>query len=191
MRWAEVREMFPNQWIAVIPIGAYAKHGKEFVDEVAILDFHPEQHGDEPIIQSGRVKVWFTYHTSQKHIVFEAGTLPSDAVREYTMLDFITETIQARVYLEQGIPADEIMDMLHLSEKELDEAKRWLCEDVRKGETIPVKVEVAERMLKEGLNILDISEITDLPLELVEAIRDGGWKDRCEEFLERMFARRL
>ncbi len=76
MKWADVRKRFPDQWLELIPIQAYEKYGKQYVDEVAVVNvlqlgsLPSEPYTEHP----GYIS--FAYHTEHRQIVFDGGTLP-------------------------------------------------------------------------------------------------------------------
>jgi hypothetical protein len=38
MRWEEVQERFPNEWVVLEAIKAYSRDGNRYIDEVAVID---------------------------------------------------------------------------------------------------------------------------------------------------------
>ncbi|MDF2660960.1 MAG: hypothetical protein K0Q94_3751 [Paenibacillus sp.] len=38
MRWEEVQERFPNEWVVLEATKAYSKEGQRFIEEMAVID---------------------------------------------------------------------------------------------------------------------------------------------------------
>ena len=121
MRWCKVREYFPDQWLELIPLDACEKYGKQYVDEVAVIDIvSAESVPNEPYkLNSGYLS--FVYHTSKQHCVFDGGTLPEaissfqwTIVGHYGVLDMIYDDGRAEGLLSCGLFPEEVADRLHL-----------------------------------------------------------------------------
>lgn len=75
MRWDEVREKFPNEWVVFEAIGAYSKDGFRCMDEVTVIDRYEdslvamkrykELHRNEP------AKEIYFLHTSRMDLKIE------------------------------------------------------------------------------------------------------------------------
>ncbi|MDF9759250.1 hypothetical protein OKW24_001023 [Peribacillus simplex] len=42
MRWDEVQERFPNEWVVLEATKAYSKEGQRFIEEVAVIDSYED-----------------------------------------------------------------------------------------------------------------------------------------------------
>jgi len=121
VEWSKVREYFPNQWLELIPLDACEKYGKQYVDEVAVIDIVPaESVPNEPYkLNPGYLS--FVYHTSKRHCVFDEGTLPEaissfqwTIVGQYGVLEMIYDEGRARGLLSCGLTPERVADKIHL-----------------------------------------------------------------------------
>ncbi|MBA9083834.1 hypothetical protein FHR92_000277 [Fontibacillus solani] len=42
MRWDEVQERFPNEWVVLEATKAYSKEGQRFIEEMSVIDSYEE-----------------------------------------------------------------------------------------------------------------------------------------------------
>lgn len=73
MRWNEVQERFPNEWVVLEATMAYSKEGQRFIEEMTVIDSfddsmkalkkYSELHQNEPH------REYCFFHTSRPEIV--------------------------------------------------------------------------------------------------------------------------
>lgn len=67
MKWAEVREKYPNQFVKIKILKSYSESDKEVVEEVAVIDSIDEYKATKELLSSkGDTLV---YHTSKEKVV--------------------------------------------------------------------------------------------------------------------------
>ncbi|ASA19488.1 hypothetical protein [Paenibacillus donghaensis] len=42
MRWDEVKERFPNEWVVLEATRAYSREGQRFIEEMAVIDSYED-----------------------------------------------------------------------------------------------------------------------------------------------------
>jgi hypothetical protein len=73
MRWHEVQERFPNEWVVLEATSAYSKEGQRFIEEMTVIDSfddsmkalkkYSELHKNEPH------REYCFFHTSRPEVV--------------------------------------------------------------------------------------------------------------------------
>ncbi|MEK3883687.1 hypothetical protein [Paenibacillus sp. PL2-23] len=73
MRWNEVQERFPNEWVVLEATMAYSKEGQRFIEEMTVIDSfddsmkalkkYSELHQNEPH------REYCFFHTSRPEVV--------------------------------------------------------------------------------------------------------------------------
>lgn len=73
MRWHEVQERFPNEWVVLEATMAYSKEGQRFIEEMTVIDSfddsmkalkkYSELHQNEPH------REYCFFHTSRPEVV--------------------------------------------------------------------------------------------------------------------------
>ncbi|OMF25624.1 hypothetical protein BK133_21270 [Paenibacillus sp. FSL H8-0548] len=73
MRWNEVQERFPNEWVVLEATKAFSKEGQRFIEEMTVIDSfddsekalkrYGELHGKEPH------REYCFFHTSRPEVV--------------------------------------------------------------------------------------------------------------------------
>lgn len=73
MRWDEVKERFPNEWVVFEATKAYSKEGQRFIEEMSVID----SYGDSTqalkryseLHQEAPHKEYCFFHTSRSEVV--------------------------------------------------------------------------------------------------------------------------
>ena len=101
MKWSEVRERFPNQFVLVEELASHVEGDRVLVDDVAVVRAVPEEEAAKTLMQC-RDKM-FVYHTYNDSVVIELRRRPGlrgDSVRmEYSqglLLASLTVTYNGR-----------------------------------------------------------------------------------------------
>lgn len=69
MKWGEVREIYPNQFVKIKVLKSYFKNDEEVIDDVAVIDSIDESEATKELLSSkGDILV---YHTSKENIVLK------------------------------------------------------------------------------------------------------------------------
>ncbi|MNM77766.1 hypothetical protein D3C81_896330 [compost metagenome] len=73
MRWDEVQERFPNEWVVLEATKAYSKEGQRFIEEMSVIDSYEdstkamkrysELHREDPH------REYCFFHTSRPEVV--------------------------------------------------------------------------------------------------------------------------
>ncbi|WP_339318067.1 hypothetical protein [Paenibacillus sp. FSL R10-2734] len=73
MRWDEVQERFPNEWVVLEATKAYSKEGQRFIEEMSVIDSYEDStkalkrysqlHQDDPY------REYCFFHTSRPEVV--------------------------------------------------------------------------------------------------------------------------
>lgn len=73
MRWDEVQERFPNEWVVLEATKAYSKEGQRFIEEMSVIDSYEdstkalkrysELHHEDPH------REYCFFHTSRPEVV--------------------------------------------------------------------------------------------------------------------------
>lgn len=67
MKWQEVRNIYPNQFVKFEILKSYVEEEKEYVDEVAVIGPVDEEKATEELLKSkDNVLV---YHTSKENVI--------------------------------------------------------------------------------------------------------------------------
>ena len=74
MKWSEVRERFPNQFVLVEELASYMDGDKIIVDDVAVVRSVPER--DTAITLMQCRDNMFVYHTGNDPVVIEVRPRP-------------------------------------------------------------------------------------------------------------------
>ncbi|MGP0576861.1 hypothetical protein ACTP13_07570 [Paenibacillus peoriae] len=82
MKWQEVRELFPDQFVLVSIINYHEEDNKKIVDEVAPIRTIPEQDANKEFFQVKPGNI--VYHTSNQDFVIHLRRDPLMRVRRNT-----------------------------------------------------------------------------------------------------------
>lgn len=70
MKWSEVREKFPNQYVKLSILDSYIEGNKQYVIDVSVIDTIPSpQEATKELLKSKAPN--FVYHTNDEFIVIE------------------------------------------------------------------------------------------------------------------------
>jgi hypothetical protein len=72
MKWDEVRNIYPNQFVKFEILKSIIEEGKEIVQEVAVIGPVPEENATKELLNS-KDKV-LVYHTANKDVILEIRT---------------------------------------------------------------------------------------------------------------------
>lgn len=66
MKWSEVRELYPNQFVKFEVLNSHVEENKEYIDDVAVIGPVDEKKATKELVHSnGNILV---YHTSNKKV---------------------------------------------------------------------------------------------------------------------------
>ncbi len=74
MKWSEVRERFPHQFVLVEELASHVQDDTVYVDEVAVVRVVPEQEATKTLMQC-KDKM-FVYHTENEAVVIQLRRRP-------------------------------------------------------------------------------------------------------------------
>jgi hypothetical protein len=74
MKWSEVRESFPNQFVLVEELASHIENDRVYVDDVAVVRAVPDDEATKTLMQC-KNKL-FVYHTNNDSIVIELRRRP-------------------------------------------------------------------------------------------------------------------
>ena len=74
MKWSEVRERFPHQFVLVEELASRVQDDTVYVDEVAVVRVVPEQEATKTLMQC-KDKM-FVYHTENEAVVIQLRRRP-------------------------------------------------------------------------------------------------------------------
>ena len=74
MKWSEVRERFPEQFVLVEEIASHIEGDRVLVDDVAVIRAIPEEEATKTLMEC-RDKM-FVYHTGNDSVVIELRRRP-------------------------------------------------------------------------------------------------------------------
>lgn len=74
MKWSDVRECFPNQFVLVEELASHIQDDKIFVDDVAVVSAVSEEDATKTLMQC-KDKM-FVYHTDNDAVVIELRRRP-------------------------------------------------------------------------------------------------------------------
>lgn len=74
MKWSEVRERFPNQFVLMEELASHIQDDRVFVDDVAVVRAVPEKEATKTLMQC-KDKM-FVYHTDNDAVVIELRRRP-------------------------------------------------------------------------------------------------------------------
>lgn len=79
MKWQEVRELFPNQFVLVSVLNFLEEENKKIIDEVAPIRSIPEEYANKEFfnVDPGNI----VYHTSNKECIVHIRKNPLMRVR--------------------------------------------------------------------------------------------------------------
>ena len=69
MKWDEVRKKYPDQFVKIEILKSHIEDGKQYVDEVAVIEPVNDTEATEELLKSKENII--VYHTSKKQIVLE------------------------------------------------------------------------------------------------------------------------
>ncbi len=69
MKWQDVRKLYPDQFVKIEVLDSHTKKGKQFVDEVAVIEPINESNATKELLNSKDKTL--VYHTSKETIVLE------------------------------------------------------------------------------------------------------------------------
>jgi hypothetical protein len=73
MRWTEVQEQFPNEWVVLEVIQAYSRDGHRYIEEVEVIDQFEKSveamHRYEKLHQDHPNHEYCFFHTSRPNLV--------------------------------------------------------------------------------------------------------------------------
>ncbi len=72
MKWSEVRNLYPNQFVKFEVLKSHIEENREFVDEIAVIGPVLDEEATKELLQArGNVLV---YHTSKDRVVIKHRT---------------------------------------------------------------------------------------------------------------------
>jgi len=74
MKWSEVRERFPNQFVLVEELASHVENDTVFVDDVAVVRAVPDEEATKTLMQCKNKM--FVYHTNNESAVIELRRRP-------------------------------------------------------------------------------------------------------------------
>ncbi|MDC3418424.1 hypothetical protein [Aquibacillus salsiterrae] len=69
MKWSEVRELYPNQFVKLKVLSSYIENGQEFIEDIAVIKPVSDDLATKELLQSKGDDL--VYHTANKNIVLE------------------------------------------------------------------------------------------------------------------------
>jgi len=69
MKWQDVRKLYPDQFVKIEVLDSHTKKGKQFVDEVAVIEPINESNATKELLNSKDKTL--VCHTSKETIVLE------------------------------------------------------------------------------------------------------------------------
>lgn len=73
MRWEEVRERFPEEWVVLEATKAYSKEGQRFIEEVVVIDSFDDStralHRYSELHKESPHREYCYFHTSRPQLV--------------------------------------------------------------------------------------------------------------------------
>lgn len=73
MRWLEVQERFPNEWVVLEVIKAHSKNGQRFIEEVVVVDRFEKSievmHRYDELRKEQSHREYCFFHTSRLNLV--------------------------------------------------------------------------------------------------------------------------
>lgn len=74
MKWSDVRERFPNQFVLVEELASHVENDTILVDDVAVVRAVPDAEATKTLMQcKGKM---FVYHTNNESVVIELRRRP-------------------------------------------------------------------------------------------------------------------
>lgn len=74
MKWSEVCQSFPNQFVLVEELASHIENDKVYVDDVAVVRAVPDDEATKTLMQCKDKR--FVYHTNSDSIVIELRRRP-------------------------------------------------------------------------------------------------------------------
>ena len=74
MKWSEVRERFPNQFVLVEELASHVENDTVLVDDVAVVRAVPDEEATKTLMQC-KDKM-FVYHTNNESVAIELRRRP-------------------------------------------------------------------------------------------------------------------
>jgi len=74
MKWSDVRERFPNQFVLVEELASHVENDTVLVDDVAVVRAVPDEEATKTLMQC-KDKM-FVYHTNNESVVIELRRRP-------------------------------------------------------------------------------------------------------------------
>jgi hypothetical protein len=69
MKWQEVRDIYPNQFVKFEVVNSLIDEGKEYVEDVAVIGPVPEEEATKELLQSKDNML--VYHTSKENVIVQ------------------------------------------------------------------------------------------------------------------------
>ncbi|SES05012.1 hypothetical protein SAMN04487944_11647 [Gracilibacillus ureilyticus] len=69
MKWAEVRQLYPNQFVKVKALSSHIENDQEFIEEVAVIKPVPDELATKELLKSKGDEL--VYHTAHENIILE------------------------------------------------------------------------------------------------------------------------
>ena len=69
MKWQDVRKLYPDQFVKIEILDSHTEMGKQFVDDVAVIEPINESNATKELLNSKNNTL--VYHTSKENIVLE------------------------------------------------------------------------------------------------------------------------
>lgn len=126
MNWYEVRALFPEQWVRLIPMDPFARgvSGKVYVDDVAIVEIPEEVAEAEVSVSRKHGYLTLLYHTREREIILEPGILPTEMVEIHGLIDLIYEEAYAVGLLKAGFSEKWVGHRMHFSLESIQQLKK-------------------------------------------------------------------
>ncbi|QQE77848.1 hypothetical protein [Alicyclobacillus sp. SO9] len=74
MKWSDVRERFPNQFVLVEELASHVENDTVLVDDVAVVRAVPDAEATKTLMQCKGKR--FVYHTNNESVVIELRRRP-------------------------------------------------------------------------------------------------------------------
>ena len=69
MKWLEVRQLYPNQFVKLKVLSSHIENGQEFIEDLAIIKPIPDELATKELLKSKGDELVF--HTANENIVLE------------------------------------------------------------------------------------------------------------------------
>jgi hypothetical protein len=78
MKWNEIREAFPHQWLIIEAIEAHSENGHRIFDQISVVEAFPKAENSDPVMRcygelqaNHREREFLFIHTDREEIVIQ------------------------------------------------------------------------------------------------------------------------